>query len=60
LQQYAKNTGRAGMEREDLIDPLQYGTLYQTSKRTVAKWGNQTAYGVPPVAGRSYHPHGKQ
>jgi len=48
------------MQREDLIEPLQYGTLYQTLKRTVAKRGDQTAYGVPPMAGCSYHPHGKE
>jgi hypothetical protein len=40
------------------VDPLDYGTLYQTLTRAAAKWGNQTAYGVPPMAGRSYYPQG--
>jgi acyl-CoA synthetase (AMP-forming)/AMP-acid ligase II len=48
------------MDREDWVDPAQYATLYQTLKRTAAKWGSQTAYGVPAMAGRSYHPHGKE
>lgn len=38
------------------MDPLEYGTLYRTLNRTAARWGNQTAYGVPPMAGRPYHP----
>lgn len=48
------------MQSDNAIDPLQYGTLYQTLQRTAAKWGPQTAYGVPPMAGRSYHPRGKE
>ena len=40
------------------MDPLEYGTLYRTLNRTAARWGNQTAYGVPPMAGRPYHPQG--
>ena len=48
------------MDRKDWADPVQYGTLYQTLKRTAAKWGSQTAYGVPAMAGRPYHPHGKE
>ncbi|PPQ38154.1 AMP-binding protein [Rhodopila globiformis] len=41
------------------MDPVEYGTLYQTLQRTAARWGNQTAYGVPPMAGRAYHPNGR-
>jgi len=40
------------------MDPLDYGTLYQTLTRTAARWGDQTAYGVPPMAGRPYYPQG--
>lgn len=40
------------------MDPLEYGTLYQTLNRTAARWGDRTAYGVPPMAGRSYYPQG--
>ena len=40
------------------MDPLDFGTLYQTLRRTAARWGSQTAYGVPPMAGRSYVPQG--
>src|SRR3954453_7536540 len=46
-------TGRLAM------DPLDYGTLYQTLTGTAARWGDQTAYGVPPMAGRAYHSRGK-
>src|SRR5689334_20842000 len=42
----------------DEMDPLDYGTLYQTLTRTAARWGSQTAYGVPPMAGRPYLPQG--
>ncbi|MBV8589663.1 MAG: hypothetical protein JO212_06310, partial [Acetobacteraceae bacterium] len=42
------------------MDPIEYGTLYQTLGRSAAPWGNQTAYGVPPMAGRPYHPKGKE
>jgi acyl-CoA synthetase (AMP-forming)/AMP-acid ligase II len=42
------------------LDPLQYGTLYGTLKRTAEKWGNNTAYGVPPMAGRAYFPEGEE
>jgi acyl-CoA synthetase (AMP-forming)/AMP-acid ligase II len=41
-----------------MMDPLEYGTLYGTLNRTAARWGDQTAYGVPPMPGRSYHPQG--
>lgn len=42
------------------MDPLEYGTLYQTLKRTAARWRDQTAYGVPAMAGRAYHPRGRE
>ncbi len=42
------------------MDPLDHGTLYETLNRTVSRWGNQIAYGVPPMARRSYHPQGKE
>lgn len=42
------------------MDPFDYGTLYQTLTRTAAKWGERTAYGVPPMQGRPYHPDGKE
>jgi acyl-CoA synthetase (AMP-forming)/AMP-acid ligase II len=46
--------------QRDFDDPLKYGTLYQTLKRTAAKYPNNVAYGVPPMAKRSYHPQGKE
>ncbi len=36
------------------------GTLYDTFLSTSARWGEQAAYAVPPMAGRPYHPDGKQ
>ncbi len=42
------------------MDPLEHGTLYDTLNRTAAKWGNQTAYGVPPMPGRDYHQAGRE
>ncbi|MBV9248239.1 MAG: AMP-binding protein [Acetobacteraceae bacterium] len=42
------------------IDPLKYGTLYQTLHRTATRWNDNTAYGVPPMAGRAYYPQGRQ
>lgn len=42
------------------MDPLEYGTLYDTLNRTAAKWGGQPAYGVPSMPGRDYHPAGKE
>jgi crotonobetaine/carnitine-CoA ligase len=40
------------------MDAWQYGTLYETLQRTVAKYGDRPAYAVPPMAGRAYHPDG--
>lgn len=42
------------------MDPLDYGTLYQTLRRTAAKWGDRAAYGVPAMPGRAYHPRGRE
>ena len=42
------------------MDPLDYGTLYQSLKRTAARWGERTAYGVPPMPDRAYHPEGQE
>lgn len=42
------------------MDPFDYGTLYQTFRRTVARWGDRPAYAVPPMSGRAYHPDGKE
>ena len=38
----------------------QLGTLYQSLQRTVAKYGERPAYAVPPMAGRAYHPDGRE
>ena len=42
------------------MDPLDYGTLYQSLQRTAARWGERTAYGVPPMPDRAYHPEGQE
>lgn len=42
------------------MDALIYGTLYDTLQRTVARWGERPAYSVPAMAGRAYHPQGKE
>ena len=41
-------------------DPLTLGTLYDSFRRTIARWGDRPAYGVPPMPGRAYHPEGKE
>ncbi len=40
------------------MDALGYGTLYDSFKRTVARWGERPAYAVPSMRGRAYHPEG--
>ena len=40
------------------MDAFEYGTLYQSLLRTVGKHGERSAYAVPPMAGRAYHPGG--
>ncbi len=40
------------------MDALQYGTLYDSLRRTVARFGARPAYAVPAMAGRAYHPDG--
>lgn len=40
-------------------DPARYGTLQDTFRRTVARWGDRPAYTVPAMAKRPYHPNGK-
>ncbi|HET6521694.1 MAG TPA: class I adenylate-forming enzyme family protein, partial [Geminicoccaceae bacterium] len=42
------------------MDAFDYGTLYDTFNRTVARWGDRPAYAVPPMEGRAYHPDGKE
>ena len=42
------------------MDALPLGTLYDSLRRTVSRWGDRPAYAVPPMAGRSYHPDGKE
>ena len=39
-------------------DPLSFGSLYQSLTATAARWPERTAYGVPPMPGRAYHPQG--
>ncbi len=43
----------------DYGDPATYGTLYDTFRKTVARWGDNPAYAVPAMAKRHYHPKGK-
>ncbi|MBK8018056.1 MAG: AMP-binding protein [Betaproteobacteria bacterium] len=42
------------------MDALPLGTLYDSLRRTVSRWGDRPAYAVPPMAGRAYHPDGKE
>ena len=42
------------------MDPLEYGTLYDSLRRAEARWGDRAAYAVPPMAGRAYHPDGRE
>ena len=42
------------------MDALGYGTLYDTLQRTVARWGERPAYAAPAMAGRAYHPEGRE
>lgn len=40
------------------MDASHYGTLYDSLKRTAARYPDRPAYAVPPMAGRAYHPGG--
>ncbi|NIO38928.1 MAG: AMP-binding protein, partial [Burkholderiales bacterium] len=40
------------------MDASTYGTLYDSLLRTSAKYGERSAYVVPPMSGRAYHPDG--
>jgi acyl-CoA synthetase (AMP-forming)/AMP-acid ligase II len=40
------------------MDASSYGTLYESLKRTAARYGERPAYAVPPMPGRAYHPGG--
>lgn len=40
-------------------DPSEFGTLYDTFRKTVETWPDNDAYCAPAMAGRSYHPAGK-
>ena len=42
------------------MDPFDRGRLYDTFVQTVARWPDQPAYAVPPMAGRGYHPDGQE
>ena len=42
------------------MDALPLGTLYDSLRRTVSRWSDRPAYAVPPMAGRAYHPDGKE
>lgn len=42
------------------MDALELGTLYDSLKRTVAKYPQRPAYAVPPMEGRAYHPGGAE
>ncbi|HZP86298.1 MAG TPA: AMP-binding protein [Burkholderiales bacterium] len=41
-----------------MMDASHLGTLYQSLQRAVGKYPDRSAYAVPPMAGRSYHPDG--
>ncbi len=40
------------------MDASHYGTLYQTLLKTTQRFPDHSAYSVPPMAGRTYHPDG--
>ena len=40
------------------FDPADFGTLYDSLKRAVARYPDNDAYVVPPMSKRSYHPEG--
>ena len=40
------------------MDASHYGTLYQTLQKTTQRFPDHSAYSVPPMAGRAYHPDG--
>jgi crotonobetaine/carnitine-CoA ligase len=40
------------------MDALPYGTLYASLQRAAARYPHRSAYAVPPMAGRAYHPDG--
>ena len=40
------------------MDASHYGTLYQTLLNTARRFPDNSAYSVPPMAGRKYHPDG--
>jgi acyl-CoA synthetase (AMP-forming)/AMP-acid ligase II len=42
------------------MDALELGTLYDSLRRTAARYGDRPAYAVPPMPGRAYHPQGME
>ncbi len=40
------------------FDPIEFGTLYDSLKRAVARYPSNDAYVVPPMPKRPYHPDG--
>jgi crotonobetaine/carnitine-CoA ligase len=44
--------------KNSMMDTSQYGTLYQTLQKTTQRFPDHSAYSVPPMTGRSYHPDG--
>ncbi|WP_313330325.1 AMP-binding protein [Sphingobium yanoikuyae] len=42
----------------DILSRAQTRTLYGTFLDTVSRWGERSAYAVPPMEGRPYHPDG--
>jgi hypothetical protein len=38
------------------MDPLDYGTLYQSLKRTTNRWGSRVAYGASDVRTKALDP----
>lgn len=40
------------------MDASSYGTLYDSLQRTARTYGARSAYAVPPMRGRAYHPDG--
>jgi crotonobetaine/carnitine-CoA ligase len=45
-------------QKNSMMDASQYGTLYQTLQKNTQRFPDHSAYSVPPMAGRSYHPDG--
>ena len=42
-----------------MTNAKEFGTLFQSLERAIAKYGDRAAYAVPAMEGRAYHPQGK-